>query len=64
MLAREIDVVRLRDGRVGTIVHEYSKSSIPEDGPEAAYEIEFGDGEYETIEPDDIVEIVHKYSKE
>jgi len=56
MLAKEIDVVRLRNGRVGTIVLEYTT-------PEVAYEIEYMDsnGDLETIFPDDIVEIIASF---
>jgi hypothetical protein len=58
MLAKEIDVVRLRNGRVGTIVHEYTN-------PEIAYEIEYAgsNGDFDTILPDDIVEIIASYGK-
>ena len=49
---KELDVVRLRDGRQCTILLEYTK-------PDIAYEVEFGDGEFGVISPDDIVDITY-----
>lgn len=57
MLAKELDYVRTRDGRTGTIVLAFTVPNI-------AYEIEFdgSEGETETVLPSDIVEIIQSYS--
>lgn len=58
MLAKELDYVRTKDDRKGTIVMEFSK-------PNVAYEIEYdgSDGDTDTILPDDIVEVIARYGK-
>ncbi|ABB15838.1 hypothetical protein [Carboxydothermus hydrogenoformans] len=54
----ELDVVRTKDGREGTVVHVFDVKDLPK-----AYEVEFGDGELETIEEDKISEVVWRIIK-
>jgi len=42
-------------GREGTVVHIFNVSKLPR-----AYEVEFDDGEVETIEEDKISEVIAK----
>jgi hypothetical protein len=49
----ELDVIKLKDGREGTVVHKYPKAIIPQ-----AYEIEFDDGDTETIREDEIDKVL------
>lgn len=55
MLVGEFDVVRLKDGREGTIVEIYDKPGLP-----LAYEVEFlePDVTLETVMPDQIEKIL------
>ncbi len=55
MKIEELDVVRTKDGREGTVVHVFDTKDLPR-----AYEIEFDDGELETIEEDKISEVIWK----
>lgn len=61
MLVDEFDVVRLKDGREGTIVEIYDKPGLP-----LAYEVEFLEPEVtlETVTPDQIAEVIWKASKQ
>ncbi|MGI1692104.1 MULTISPECIES: hypothetical protein [Thermoanaerobacter] len=54
----ELDVVKLKDGREGTVVHVFDTKDLPR-----AYEIEFDDGEFETIEEDKISEVIWQLDK-
>lgn len=49
----ELDVVRLKDGREGTVVYVHHVPGLP-----LAYEVEFKDGELETVSSDDVQEVV------
>ncbi len=54
MLIGEFDVVRLKDGREGTIVEVYDRPGLP-----LAYEVEISDTEMElvTVMPDQIEKV-------
>lgn len=51
----EFDVIRLADGREGTVVEVYRVPDLP-----LAYEVEFDEGETETVKPENIKEIIWK----
>lgn len=51
----EFDVVRLKDGREGTVVEIYHFPELP-----LAYEVELYDGELETVKPEQIDRIIWK----
>lgn len=53
MAVKVLDYVKTKSGRTGTIVEEFSI-------PQKAYEIEYdgSDGRFDTLLPDDIVEII------
>ncbi|MBT1279312.1 DUF4926 domain-containing protein [Thermoanaerobacter sp. CM-CNRG TB177] len=53
MRIRELDVIKTKDGREGTVVHIFDVIGLPK-----AYEVEFDDGELETIEEDKISEVI------
>ncbi len=53
--ASEFDVVKLKDGREGTVVEVHRVPGLP-----LAYEIEFDDGEFETVKPEEIERITWK----
>lgn len=57
MKIEELDVIRTKDGREGTVVHVFDVKDLPK-----AYEVEFDDGELETIEEDKISEVIWKIS--
>lgn len=48
--AKEHEVVKTKDGREGTVVHVYRGSF--------AYEVEYDEGEVETVYPEDVVKVV------
>lgn len=51
---KEFDVVRLKDGREGTVVHIYHVPGLP-----LAYEIEFGSRmQLETVEAGEIDKVI------
>lgn len=51
---KEYDVVRLKDGSEGTVVHIYDVPSLP-----LAYEIEFGSkGQLETVEATGVDKVI------
>lgn len=51
---KEFDVVKLKDGREGTVVHIYDQPGLP-----LAYEIEFGaEMELETVAAEEIEKVV------
>lgn len=52
----ELDVVRLKDGRKGTVVCVYDVPGLP-----LMFEIEFEDGELETVSPGDVQEVVWRF---
>jgi len=54
-LIGEFDVVKLKDGREGTIVEIYRVPGLP-----LAYEIEFNGRDLETIYPDVIEKVIWK----
>lgn len=51
----EFDVVRLKDGREGTIVEVYRLPNLP-----LAYEVELDDGELETVRPEQVEKVIWK----
>ena len=51
----EFDVVKLKDGREGTVVEMYNGPSLP-----LAYEVEFDDGSLETIQSSQIDKVIWK----
>jgi len=51
----EFDVVKLKDGREGTVVGVYRLPGLP-----LAYEVELDDGELETVKPEQIERITWK----
>ena len=51
----EFDVVRLKDGREGTIVEVYRLPDLP-----LAYEIELDDGELQTVKPEQVEKVIWK----
>lgn len=53
--AHQFDVVRLKDGREGTVVEVYRLPDLP-----LAYEVELDDGELETVKPEQIERITWK----
>ncbi len=54
IIIKEFDVVRLKDGRKGTVVHIYDEPGLP-----IAYEIEFGSKmELETIEAEKVDKVI------
>lgn len=57
MKIEELDVIRTKDRREGTVVHVFDVKDLPK-----AYEVEFDDGELETIEEDKISEVIWKIS--
>lgn len=58
MKIEELDVIRTKDGREGTIVHVFKVEDLPQ-----AYEVEFDDGELETIQEDQISQVIWKSSR-
>lgn len=58
MKIEELDVVKTKDGRVGTVVHVFDVKGLPK-----AYEVEFNNGKLETIVEDQISLIVWKMEK-
>lgn len=51
----ELDVVRLKDGREGTVVEVYNVPNCP-----LAYEVEFDDGRLETVQLSQIDKVIWK----
>lgn len=51
----EFDVVRLKDGREGTIVEVYRLPGLP-----LAYEVELDNGELETVGPEQVEKVIWK----
>ncbi|WP_054671739.1 hypothetical protein [Calditerricola satsumensis] len=51
----EFDVVKLKDGREGTVVEVYDVPDFP-----LAYEVEFDDGSLETVQPSQIDKVIWK----
>ncbi|HHW01903.1 MAG TPA: DUF4926 domain-containing protein [Thermoanaerobacterales bacterium] len=49
----ELDVVKLKDVREETVVHKYPAAILPQ-----ACEIEFDDGDTETIKEDEIYKVL------
>jgi len=58
MRIEKLDVIKTRDGREGTVEHIFNVSGLPR-----AYEVEFDDGELETIEEDKISEVIWQIAK-
>jgi len=54
----ELDVIKTKDRREGTVVHIFNVSGLPK-----AYLVEFDDGELETIEEDKISKVIWQMVK-
>ncbi|MBM7583175.1 hypothetical protein JOD02_002053 [Caldicoprobacter guelmensis] len=58
MKIEELDVIKTKDGKEGTVVHVFDVKDLPK-----AYEIEFDNGKLETIPEEQISIIVWKMVK-
>lgn len=56
MKIKELDVLKTKDGREGTVVHVFNIKGLPR-----AYEIEFDNGELETIEENRVSEVIWRF---
>lgn len=54
----ELDVIKTKDGREGTVVHIFDVKDFPR-----AYEVEFDDGEIKTIQEEEISEVIWQMAK-
>jgi len=54
----ELDVIKTKDGREGTVVHILDVEDL-----HRAYEVEFDDGEIKTIQEEEISEVIWQMTK-